>query len=438
MSLYASVVGFQAKTSTGTLDITGDMDGNQPKAALFFMSEETTLSNTPLTPFHFTMGMTDGTNEFYSVVHSETGVTTTDDYSAAYTDAVLRGLDGSGSQTYKAAFDSWITDGVRIDWTDAAPSAFQGFVVLLGGSDLANAYVGTCGTGATVTDPGFSVNQVIMAAIGTGIASGTVQNGAHMMFGMGLDTSTFSNSTSSNLGWSFLMRDGLSTSAPGTVWEDACVISKLKDTTTSGFDYNMTVGTWSSSGFTTSSDHSNSDKVGYLALEWNSGCDVRLEPLDNNNYTSTGVNKHDYGVTFGGTGTPVLNMLSGSNSRRDTGSRDNNDAGGMHIAATDGTTDKAVGGGVDDGVSTTATGSNASSKSLAIPNPFAPQSSTAWIRATFDSWATDGVNHNYDAVAGGSNYHYLGWVVVPSGLTASVVGTGLLDSQKLSRMRLAR
>jgi hypothetical protein len=150
------------------------------------------------------------------------------------------------------------------------------------------------------------------------------------------------------------------------------------------------------------------------------------------------VNKHDYGVTFGGTGTPVVNMLSGSNSRRDTGLRDNNDAGAMHIAATDGTTDKAVGGGVDDGVGTTATGSNASSKSLAIPNPFAPQSSSAWIRATFDSWATDGVNHNYDAVAGGSNYHYLGWVVVPSGLTANVVGTGLLDSQKLSRMRLAR
>jgi len=79
MSLYASVVGFQAKTTTGTLDITGSLGGETPKAALFFMSEETTLSNTPLTPFHFTMGMTDGTNEFYSVVHSETGVTTTDD-----------------------------------------------------------------------------------------------------------------------------------------------------------------------------------------------------------------------------------------------------------------------------------------------------------------------------------------------------------------------
>jgi len=438
MSLYASVVNFTAQTSTGTQDITGDMGGGTPKAALFFMAEKTTLADTPSTPFHFTMGMTDGTSEFYSVVHSETGVTTTDDYSAAYTDAVLRGLDGSGSQTYKAAFSSWITNGVRINWSDAAPSAYQGFVVLLGGSDLANAYVGTCGTGATVTDPGFSVNQVIMAAIGTGIASGTVANGAHMMFGMGLDTSTFSNSTSSNLGWTMLMRDGLGTSAPASAWEDACVISKIKDNGSTGFDYNMTVGTWSASGFTTTSDNSNSDKVGYLALEWNSSCDVRLEPFDNNNYTSTGVYKLDYGANFGGTGTPALEMLSGCGSRSNSGIRNNNDPGTLHVSGIDGTNAYSVGGGVDDGVGTTATGSNASSRSLGVPNIFAPQSSAYQVKASFDSWAVDGVNHNFAAVAGGANFHYLGWVVVPSGLTANVVGTGLLDSQKLSRMRLAR
>lgn len=414
MSLYASVVNFTANTSTGTQDITGSLGGENPKAALFFMTHETTLGITPLAPFHFCAGMTDGTNEFYSVVHSEDNVSTTDDYSAAYTDAVLRGLDGTGAQTYKAAFSSWITNGVRINWSDAAPSAFQGFVVLLGGTDLANAYVGTCGTGATVTAPGFAVNQVIMAAIGTGIASGTVQNGAHMMFGMGLDSSTFSNSTSSNLGWSMLMRDGQSTSAPSSVWEDACVISKITDTGSTGFDYNMTVGTWSASGFTTSSDVSNSDSVGYLALEWNSGCDIRLEPLDNNNYTTTGVNKLDYGAAFGGTGTPVLEMLSGCGSRLDTGNRDNNDPGTVHVSAIDGTNNYAVGGGVDDGVGTTATGSSAASLSLGVPNIFNPKTSITWIRASFDSWASDGSNHNFAAVAGGSNFHYLGWIVVPS------------------------
>jgi len=49
-----------------------------------------------------------------------------------------------------------------------------------------------------------------------------------------------------------------------------------------------------------------------------------------------------------------------------------------------------------------------------VPNIFAPQSSAYQVKASFDSWAVDGVNHNFAAVAGGANFHYLGWVVVPS------------------------
>lgn len=422
MSLYASVVNFTANTSTGTQDITGSLGGENPKAALFFMSHETTLGITPLAPFHHTMGFTDGTNEFYLLGRSDDNVSTGDNYRAAYTDAVLRGVDGSGSQDFKASFSSWITNGVRINWSDAAPSGFQGFCILLGGSDLKNVHVGTCGTGDDVTAPGFAVNHVIMAAIGSTIASGTVADGFNFMFGMGLDTSVFANSTSSNLGWAMKELDGLSTSAPGAVWEDAKVMSRINDTAASGgFDYNMTVGGWDSSGFTTTSDVSNSEKVGYIAFEWASGCDVRLEPLDNNNYTTTGVNKFDYGATFGGTGTPVLEMLSGSGSRSDAGIRNNNDSGVMHFSATDGINNYMAGGGVDDGVSTTQTGSAVASLSLGVPNIFNPRTSVVWLRATFDSWASDGVNHNFSSVAGGTNFHYLGWVLVPSdGVTVPV------------------
>lgn len=416
MSLYASVVNFTANTSTGTQDITGSLGGENPKAALFFMSEETTLSISPVTPFHVMMGMTDGTNQFYMLAHSETGVTTGDNYSAAYTDAVVRGVDGTGSQTYKAAFSSWITDGVRINWSDAAPSAFQGFCVLLGGTDLANVYVGTCGTGATVTDPGFAVNQVIMGGIGSTIASGAVADGFNFMYGMGIDTSVFTNSGSSNIGWAFKELDALNSPAPGSVWESDKVISRINDTAASGgFTYNMTVGTWSASGFTTASDNTNSEKVGYMAFEWNSGCDVRLDTFPNTDYTTTGVHKLDYGVDFGGDGTPVLEMISGSGSRIAAGSRDNNNAGTMHIAAHDGTNNYMVGGGVKDGSSTTSTGSSAASKSIGAPNTFNPHTSTLRIIANFDSWATDGSNHNFTTVAGTTGHNYLGWIVVPSG-----------------------
>jgi len=424
MSLYASVVNFSAKTSAGTQDITGDMGGGQPKAALFFMTHKTTASNFPSAPFHHTVGFTDGTNEFYMLARSDHGVTTTDDYKAAYTDAVLRGVDGSGAQDYKASFDSWVTDGVRIDWTDASPSGFQGLCILLGGSDLKNVHVGICGTDEDVTAPGFAANHVIVGAIGTAIANGTVESNFSAMFGMALDNSVFTNSTSDNLGWSLLGRDGLSSVQTSAVWEEACVISKMTDTGSTGFDYNMTVGGWDSSGFTTTSDVSNSDKVGYIAFEWASGCDVRLEPLDNNNYTTTGVNKFDYGADFGGTGTPVLEMLSGNGSRSNSGVRDNNDSGTLHYSATDGTNDYNVGGGMDDGVSTTATGSNAQTLSLGVPNIFNPRLSAIWIRATFDSWASDGVNHNFATQAGGSNFHYLGWVLVPSAATTYEESTG--------------
>ena len=416
MSLFASVVNFTAKTSTGTQDIAGSLGGLQPKIAMFFMSEETTLSVTPIAPAHICVGFTDGTNEFYASSRNNDNLSTGVTFSAAFTDAVIRGITSGGAQDFLAVFDAFIPNGVRINWTDASPIAFQGYVVLLAGTDIKNAFVGTAGTNNDITDPGFAVNHVIMAAIGTGIANANITSNYQLMFGMGLDDTIFTNSPKDNMGWGSKEIDALSSSATNSVFEEAAVIKRINDTAASGgFFYTLTVDTYDANGFTTNSGDTNSEKVGYLAIEWAAGCDVRLETILNTDFTTTGVHKHDYGVDFGGTGTPVLNMLSGCGSRVASGTRDNNDSGGLYIGALDGTNEFTIGNGVDDGASTTDTTSFADSKGLTIPNIFNPNSVTL-VRAVFDSFASDGVNMNYNPVFGGSAFRSIGLVVVPSGL----------------------
>ena len=159
-----------ASTGAGTQDITISGFGT-PKAALFMMNlglTDDTAANTAA----IGIGATDGTNEWACSVNSWNGQGTTSTYSRGMTDKCIALLSsGSGAIFGEAAFDSWITDGVRINWASSAAATLL-TVVLFGGNDLSAKVGNTQDMGAStdtqfnVTGVGFEPDALIMASHG--------------------------------------------------------------------------------------------------------------------------------------------------------------------------------------------------------------------------------------------------------------------------------
>jgi len=158
-------------TGTGTQDFTTtDLGGLTPKAALFLLSRAIT-DGTAADNFGFCIGAATGASNRWAVC-----MTGQDAQAAAVTDGgaksrcaiMLNPVDGT--LEFEADFDSFITNGIRINITDAPPSAWLLTVILFAGTDL-SAYAGNQDLGDTldletnITAPGFEPRVVIAAVL---------------------------------------------------------------------------------------------------------------------------------------------------------------------------------------------------------------------------------------------------------------------------------
>ena len=153
-------------TDTGTQDfITTDFGGGTPKAALFFTTA--VLADGQADHSRFSIGAATGqSNEWVSAVWVEDAVTTTSTAEYYESDAcILIPLSETVIDT-EANFDSFITNGVKIDITNAGIAGLV-TVVLFGGEDLkAHADLQSL-TGSTadvehdITAPGFEPDVVL-------------------------------------------------------------------------------------------------------------------------------------------------------------------------------------------------------------------------------------------------------------------------------------
>src|SRR4030065_1189114 len=123
-------------TSTGTQDITISGCGT-PKAARFTLVRAAT-DGTAANHAVISYGFTDGTRQFAISFEDENALATTETYQAKSSALVVRIGNGGADGTLEgsAEFSAWITDGVRIDWTDAPDAAYLLIVDLFGGTDL--------------------------------------------------------------------------------------------------------------------------------------------------------------------------------------------------------------------------------------------------------------------------------------------------------------
>ena len=162
MGVTVAVTRAAANLATGTQDFTTtDLGGLTPVGALFIITKAT-ADGTPADHAIVGIGAATGSSERWACsVTSEHGVSATDTNRRAMTDeCVCLISEGTGTVDGEADFDSFITNGVRINWGNAPASAYLVTVLLLAGTDTsayAGVFTGHASTnGVTdVTDPGF-------------------------------------------------------------------------------------------------------------------------------------------------------------------------------------------------------------------------------------------------------------------------------------------
>ena len=133
MSIILGVVRGDAPTTAGVQTFTKSGVGT-PVAAVFLVTN-CTADATDTDHAMIGAGFTDGTTDYTTASQSEDAQTTNDSDRSQQDNHCIHVLNTSGGIDGEADFDAWITDGVRIDWTNAPSSAVKVECWLIGGTD---------------------------------------------------------------------------------------------------------------------------------------------------------------------------------------------------------------------------------------------------------------------------------------------------------------
>lgn len=267
-----------ARTTTGTQDFTVSGFGT-PKAAMFIMtlgSSDGTAANTVL----FSFGATDGTRQWAMSHRSSNGVADTATRRNILNNALVHSLAASITDSI-ASFDSWITDGVRINWTDPPGGAFLVTVILFGGADVsvyADAIDVPDGSAIDITAPSFEPDLVLGGCVGRTMNSVASDMESSVGFAHNNGTGTVVQRT---LFWN--EPNAQASGDPRQRLDTSCFGGKYSG---GAIAWKATLGSFDSSGFTlTPSASGASDDFGYLALKFD-GCASWVGSI--NSPTSTG------------------------------------------------------------------------------------------------------------------------------------------------------
>jgi hypothetical protein len=269
MGVTVATVRVAANTSTGTQDITTtDLGGLTPKAVLLIATRGVT-DGTAVDGAGWYMGASDGTNEWtqgYEEQHAQ--ATMNSEYEQDTTaNRILTIYDGTAADVVDATanFDSFISNGVRIDWTNAPASAFLVTAIFFAGTDL-TANVGTADLGnladaaIDITTVGLEADIVITAltedtsAQGSGWSMGFIHNDR-----AGAVTQRSVTHT---------QRDAFGTSQVGVQMRDGECVAKLISSS-QAIDWYGAAGSFDSSGFTVQLGNArspNNTNISWVAL----------------------------------------------------------------------------------------------------------------------------------------------------------------------------
>lgn len=377
-----AVVKSAAPTSNGgTQDFTVTGFGT-PVCALFFLSYGTT-NGTAVDHAMLSFGFSDFTNH-RGVAHvAEDSATTTDTQSQRATTLIsLLNTDQSTDGTATAAT---ITDGVRLTWADAPPSAYLVTAVMFNASMFSNCTVGTLTPNASV-DAAASVSglgwqpDLILAAYAGSTTS------ARTSFGMALNDGGIVQYAAGQASTTALATSSVTSAMMST----RLAFNALSFSTVASYE----LTSFDSGGFTlTTRDNTASvNDVYYLAAKLAVGASAKLatctSPTSTGSHSCTGAGFTPTGAIMSHTAAAALDTLESDG-----------DAEVYGLSAFTSTTQSFSGISDDDNVAA------ANTASMTSINPIRMIKDAAdYMVATFTGWQSDGVDLNYTTTNGTARY----------------------------------
>ena len=285
---YEIVSGGLPTSGTGDFTIT---DFGTPKAAILFVTKAT-ADDTITADAALTVGFTDGTRHVSVSMSSQDAVATTNVNRAVSDSHALYILDPSAAAGLDGSLTaSFITDGVRLTVDNAPAAAYLCSVVLIGGSDVANAYViehddfGTGTSAVTVSGVGggapFTPDHIFALCQALGNASPGQSGNTIFSFG----TSDFTNHAGLLIG----ARDGQSATAADALISDTNILGRVFAGSNS---WNVAASNPQSGSFDVTPTADAGTSVGYfLCLEYSNSPSISIH--DTSIPTSGSVNEED-------------------------------------------------------------------------------------------------------------------------------------------------
>ena len=262
-----AVVRASTPTTTGTVDFTVSGFGT-PKAAMFFMLYSPgSDGSASYDQLHQSIGFTDGTRDRSATCEGRNARATTQTGRASRNAVACQVASQTASVRKEGTFNSWITDGVRIDWTiTGGTESLELVCVLFGGGDL-TAYVNDINvqTTTSTTDPGFKPDLVFFAGDAAGQGGGYTTHSI-LSFGAAVrgsgDSITQTCVTRGD-------ENGQSTTDVTSVHFTDHIASQTLNGAT---NWKSALTSWDASGFTvTPAAGTGGDDAAYLALEFGGG-----------------------------------------------------------------------------------------------------------------------------------------------------------------------
>jgi hypothetical protein len=299
-------------TSPGTQDFTIAGFGT-PVAAIFIMTNSSNSDGSLNTQFRYSYGATDGVREFAVATASQNAVASNSQSPRVQDALCVLGISSAGAVSVSAEFSAWITDGVRINVTVAPGAARLLTVILIGGVDATNVYVGEMSLGSAagpiaITAPAFQPNILNFFGISSSAANAAIDLNNQVNNGWAIDDGSLTQGAVS-----LLSPDDLTTTNVSTVLDTANVVHNLLSGGSAGYKAALT--SFDPTGFTLNLDSSAAnDRLFYVAIEAaNTG--LYLAPHDGPSATG------DHSVVTGGVNSSFIHILTSDLTAVDVGSR---------------------------------------------------------------------------------------------------------------------
>ncbi len=245
-----------------------------PKAALFIVTNAT-ADNIRADHAILGMGATDGSTSLAVSGRNEDAALTSRANKARGTGDVIYFLNtGADTLDGEAQFSAWITDGVRISWSNLPTNAVLVTVILFAGEDL-SAKVGsvtssaTIGNSVAVTGVGFQPHQLIGFG-GQGTFDDSITDHSRLQFGI-----CDNGGSIVQMGYSIEGRDGVAdANVCASAWSETYWMRRVQSDALGSVELQgaMEVTAFDADGFTvTTRLVASSFTAGFLALRYGSG-----------------------------------------------------------------------------------------------------------------------------------------------------------------------